>query len=132
MPEAIDELPSLLAGKATDTSSLHTQIGSNDFSRRPVAIVIGGGYDDESYDKLLDACGKACGGSRKEIGTVFLRADNNLTDRLVAEGKGPAKKTPEYSAAITKRLKDKLAELGIAPGMQCGLRTDLIGELVLY
>ena len=116
LPETKEELPKILAGKAPAASSLHTQVGSNAFGRRPVAIVVGGGYDYTAYQKLYDACVDACG-SKKALGAAFFRADNQLTDRLVAEGKGPAKRTKDYPAAVTKRLKDKMAEVGVASGL---------------
>ena len=128
LPETLDELPQILAGYPQPESSLHTQIGHNSFDRRPCAIIVGGGYDDEAYKALYDASLDACGGSKKTLGVAFFRADNALTDRLVVEGKGPEKRTTGYPAAITKRLKDKLAEVGVADG----LKEEDVGELFWY
>ena len=129
LPETLEELPQILAGTPPAAESLHTLVASNSFERRPVGIVIGGGYDDEAYKMLYDACVKACGGSKKDLGVAFFRADNQLTDRLVAEGKGPEKRTKDYPAAITKRLKDKLRETGVASGK---VKESDIGELFYY
>ena len=59
----------------------------------------------------------ACAGSKGKLGAAFFRTDNELTDRLVAAGKGPEKRTAGYPAAITKRLKDKMKEVGVADGL---------------
>ena len=118
LPETLQELPQILAGNPPAASSLHTQVASNSFDRPPVAIIIGGGYDDDTFKTLYDASIKACGGSKKDLGVAFFRADNQLTNRLVAEGKGPQKRTQGYSTAITKRLKDKLTEVGVANGLK--------------
>lgn len=89
---------------------------------------MGGGYDDNAYGALRQACIEACGGSAKNLGVAFFRADNELTERLVREGKGPEKRTKDYPAAITKRLKDKLREVGVADG----LKEADVGELFWY
>lgn len=127
LSETLQELPLLLAGQGPPPESLHTQIASNTFIRRPVAIIAGGGYDDTAFETLRYACIAACG-SKAELGVAFFRADNQLTDRLAAEGKGPQKKTPEYAKAIGQRLKARLGEVGIGEG----LREQDIGELFWY
>lgn len=48
----------------------------------------------------------------------FFRASNEITDRLAAEGKGPAHASSEYPAAITERLKNRLKEVGIGLGIE--------------
>lgn len=47
---------------------------------------------------------EACG-SKENLPVPFFRTSNELTDRLAAEGKGPAHSSPEYFKAITERLK---------------------------
>ncbi|GAM91368.1 hypothetical protein ANO11243_094170 [Dothideomycetidae sp. 11243] len=128
LPETFDELPQILAGTPPAALTLHTQVASNDFSRHPVAIIVGGGYDDEAYGELRQKCIAAVGGDKKKLGAAFFRADNNLTDRLVKEGKGPEKRTKDYPAAITKRLKNKLEEVGVVSG----LKEEDVGELFWY
>ncbi len=125
LPETMEELPKILSGNLPPASSLHTQVASNDFQRKPVAVIVGGGYDDEAYQSLHQKCIDACGGSAKDLGIAFFRVDNQVTDRLVAEGKGPEKRKAGYSEAITARLKDKLSEVGVADG----LREKDVGEL---
>lgn len=114
LPATRSELPRLLVDDtAVDHKALHTQIGSNQLrDNPPIAIVIGGGYDDESFHKLDDAIVEAFKKSSKQLlDYAYFRADNELTDRLFAEGKGPQKRTPAYGPAITKRLKTKLNEV---------------------
>jgi hypothetical protein len=120
-------VPQILAGNAPEASSLHTQVASNSFDRPPVAIVVGGGYDDEAYSKLRDLSIEACG-ARSALGVAFFRADNALTERLFAEGKGPEKRTAAYPQAITKRLKAKLTEVVVGDG----LKAEEVGELFWY
>jgi hypothetical protein len=127
LPETLEGVPLILAGQAPSASSLHTHVGSNTIDRRPVAVAVGGGYSDDDYKKLRDACIKACG-SKRPLGAAFFRADNAITDRLFAEGKGPQKRTDGYAAAITERWKAKLAEVGVENGLQ----QEDIGELFLY
>ena len=128
LPETLDELPLILSGSLPDPYSLHTQVASNSFDRHPLAVIIGGGYDDDAYSRLRSACSDACGSTAK-LGVVFLRADNALTDSLVAEGKGPKKHTAGYPQAITARLKGKMEELGITGG---ALGDRYVGELIYY
>lgn len=59
---------------------------------------------------------EACG-SKENLPVPFFRTSNELTDRLAAEGKGPAHSSPEYFKAITERLKSRLMGAGIAPGI---------------
>lgn len=117
LPETLDEVPQILAGRPPPAASLHTQIASNSFDRCPLAIAVGGGYNDTAFDALRKACIEACG-SEEALGIAFFRTDRQLTERLFAEGKGPGRKSAEYPKAITKRLKDKLAEVGVAQGLQ--------------
>jgi hypothetical protein len=62
---------------------------------------------------------------------LFFRANNDLTDTLVEEGKGPRKGTPEYPVAIVKRLRESLRNSGIAPGLE-GAKHEDIGEVVFF
>lgn len=122
------ELPKLLAGETIDQTSLHTHVASNDFQHPPNAIVMGGGYDDAAVEQLTKAIADAHQHAGKKLSFAYFRADNALTDRLVAEGKGPQKRTPEYTIAITKRLEDKLAT---ALGSE-EVRQREGGETILY
>jgi hypothetical protein len=58
---------------------------------------------------------------------LFFRANNDLTDKLIEEGKGPRKGTLEYPVAIVKRLRESLRNSGIAPGLNGAKRDDIGG-----
>ena len=60
-----------------------------------------------------------------------MRASVAITEKLVAEGKGPKRSTPEYPAAVAQRLRNKLREVGIAPGVE-NVKKGIEGEIVLY
>lgn len=72
-------------------ASLHTQIVLDPLNPRPLAIPVGGGYDDAAFDAFRMACLEACG-SEETLGAVFFRTDQQLMERLFAEGKGPRTK----------------------------------------
>ena len=131
LPETLHELPLILSGKVPTPETLHSQIGPNDFTtRNPVAVSIGGGYSDDDFKKLFDACSEACGG---HLPVVFLRADKELTKKLVAEGKGPTRDKPEYSAFVANRLKNRLQEIGIKANVEDGdVRSEMLGQVFMY
>jgi hypothetical protein len=111
------EVPLFLSGCPPPTLSLHTQVGSNDFIIPVRAVITGGGYDEERFQLLYQACLKACG-SAANLPVPFFRTNNELTDQLAREGKGHEHSSAEYPKAVTERLKSKLRAAGIAPGMQ--------------
>ncbi|PWY94554.1 hypothetical protein BO94DRAFT_609942 [Aspergillus sclerotioniger CBS 115572] len=107
------EVPLILSGSPPPPSKLHTQIGSNDFTDPPRAVITGGGYNEERFQALYQACTAAKNGVPP---VPFFRTDNGLTDRLAATGEGPAHASAEYPAAVTRRLKEKLREAGVGEG----------------
>lgn len=107
-----NEVPQILSRSTPPSTSLHTQVGSNDFQIFPRAVIIGGGYSEEAFQTLFRACADACG-SEAALPVPFFRVDNSITKRLAAEGKGPAPPSPEYSRAIAERLKERLREVGV-------------------
>lgn len=121
------EVPKILAGSPPSAEALHTQVASKNFTQRPVAVLLGGGYKDEAYEALRNASIEACG-SKQALGVVFCRVDNEITDLLVAEGKSPEKRTAGYPEVIIKRFKDKMAEVGVPTG----LREQDVGELIWF
>ncbi|KAF2116216.1 hypothetical protein BDV96DRAFT_645551 [Lophiotrema nucula] len=132
IPATLAEVPRILSGNPPAPTLLHTQIGSNSFDRRPIAVAIGGGYDDETFRTLYDASLTACGGSKMDLGVVFVRADTKLTQKLIEEGKGPKRYTPEYPLAMNNRLKAKLVELGIGTGLEGDVKEEYRGETFLF
>ena len=90
-------------------------------------FICGGGYSDEAFVKLRDTSIDAAG-SKRALGAAFFRCDNDLTEKLFNEGKGPKKKAEGYAKAVAQRLKGKLEEIGVGNG----LREGDIGELFWY
>ncbi|PYI35082.1 hypothetical protein BP00DRAFT_363861, partial [Aspergillus indologenus CBS 114.80] len=82
LPAAEQEVPLILAGKAPPASALHTQVGPNDFTIAPRAVITGGGYSEDRFQTLYQACANASG----VLPVPFLRTDNHLTDQLAATG----------------------------------------------
>ena len=132
LPATLQEVPLILSGNPPPADTLHTQIGANDFTNPPVAVVVGGGYNDEAYTALYSAILNACGASKKDIGVVFFRASNEITEDLVKEGKHAPRGSREYPVGILMRLKSKLRELGIAADVEGGVKEANVGELFWY
>lgn len=132
LPPTLEEVPRILSGHPPASSSLHTHVASKTFDQPILAVIVGGGYTDEDFNALYDASLKACGGSKADLGVVFVRADKALTEKLIAEGKGPKRYTPEYPIAMMQRLKGKLREVGISTGMEGGLKEEDKGKLYWY
>jgi len=86
------EIPLLLEGNSLPASE---NVGSQNYSRKPVAVVTGGGYDDARFKMMKDACeGK---------GSVsWLRPDMGYP--MPALG-------PQYSAIMIERVKKGIKEL---------------------
>ena len=118
------EVPLILIGKPPDASELHTSVASNDFTKLPRAFIVGGGYDEEDFKRLYDTCLETCGG--KEKMPPVLRISRAMALQ------GPEKPgTPGYSLSAAKRLKEKLKDLSIAPGLEEMEKTGDRGEVFL-
>ncbi|KAH7012372.1 hypothetical protein B0J12DRAFT_690277 [Macrophomina phaseolina] len=116
LPATAREVPQILLGNPPATASLHTDVGSNDFTVPPRAIIIGAPYSDEDFQTLYQGCVEAFG-SEANLPVPFFRVDKSLSAKLVAEGKSPKIGTPEYPQAIVNRMKEKLREAGIGSGL---------------
>ena len=94
----ISEIPTLLQGQAPSNPS--STLGTGNVSRRPVAVVLGGGYT-ANFDEIRDgveAAFPSSGGS----GVAWLKHDGTIPAPPLG---------PEYSKAILKRTKDVLKGL---------------------
>lgn len=79
-----------------ETPSADSQLGSNDYSKKPVAVILGGGYDDAGIEVMMEAS--------KGIHPVpWLRPD--LSKPAPPLG-------PEYGKALVERIKILWAEMG--------------------
>lgn len=86
------EIPLLLEGQSLPASK---NVGSQNYSKKPVAVVTGGGYDDAKFKSMKDACvGK---------GSVsWLRPDMEYPMPPLG---------PQYGAIMVERVKKEIKEL---------------------
>ncbi|KAF2128402.1 hypothetical protein P153DRAFT_367553 [Dothidotthia symphoricarpi CBS 119687] len=99
-PEAgAKDIPLLLSGKTPpETSSNH---GSQNYTQPPIAVAVGGGFDNDTFNQMKDAC--------KDIKeTVWVRSQLN-----VEGGMPPLSDTEAFGARIGERIKAKFGELGV-------------------
>lgn len=94
-PEAgATQIPAIFRGEQeVETSSA---LGSHDYSKKPVAVILGGGYDDAGTKVMTEA-------SAGIHPIPWLRPD--LTKAAPPFG------TPEYGKALVHRIKTLLAQL---------------------
>ena len=92
----------MLAGGALDGSAAAAH-GTGNYERPPVAVYTGGGFDDEAFAALREAC---LGVSQ----VPWLRPDMAQTE---ADGMQPGV-NPEYTAYIADRVKRCLLSLADA------------------
>lgn len=94
-PEAgAAQIPAIFRGEQQVESN--SAMGSHDYSEKPVAVVMGGAYDDAGIEVMT----KAAAGLHP---IPWLRPD--LTKPAPPLG------TPEYGKALVKRIKELLAKL---------------------
>ncbi len=87
------QIPSILRSEQSPPSD--SVLGSKDYSKLPIAIILGGGYDDAGIDLMM----KASAGIKP---IPWLRPD--LTKPAPPLG-------PEYGKALVARIKELLAYL---------------------
>jgi hypothetical protein len=86
------EIPLLLAGQSLPASD---NVGTQNYSKKPVAVVTGGGYYDERFKLMKDACeGKG--------GVSWLRPDMGYPMPPLG---------PQYGAIMVERVKKEIKEL---------------------
>ena len=93
-PEAGEaQIPAILKGEQAPAAD--SELGTKDYSKPPLAIILGGGYDDAAAEKMM----KAAEGLRP---VFWLRPD--LTKPAPPLG-------PEYGKALVLRIKELLGKL---------------------
>jgi hypothetical protein len=86
------EIPLLLDGKRLTAGD---NVGSQNYSKPPVAVVTGGGYDDTRFKLMKDACeGKGC--------VSWLRPDMKYPMPPLG---------PQYGDIMVERVKKRVEEL---------------------
>jgi hypothetical protein len=96
VPSFTSTIPSLLSGNPPASPS-EDQIGTQNYTRRPVAIVTGAGYDDAMIETMQEECKK---GGVEDV--PFLRPDLNVPTPPLG---------PKYGAAMVARVKACISEL---------------------
>ncbi|KAG4418694.1 hypothetical protein IFR04_008139 [Cadophora malorum] len=94
----VSDLPKLLAGQTPPTQD-SDNIGTQNYSQAPQAVVLGGGYDDEAVKTIRKACESVSTG---EKGVPWLRPDSSIPVPPLG---------PKYGAAMVSRVKTALREL---------------------
>ena len=99
VPAAVSEVPILLSSKTPSNTS--ENLGSQNYAQRPLAIAIGGGFNDEMFNQIKDAC--------KDVpSAVWARTD------ISKMGKPPgAGEEESYGAIVAERVKSCLGQLRV-------------------
>lgn len=98
------DIPLLLKSQPLPSTSADNH-GSGNYAKPPVAVALGGGFNDEMFEKVKAACASA-------PETIWLRAD-------MSQVKGPPGPGEEekYGKDTADRLRKKMGELKIGePG----------------
>lgn len=86
------QIPAIFRG---ETPSAESELGSKDYSQKPVAVILGAGYDDVGAQVMFNAS--------KGIHPVpWLRPDTSKPAPPLG---------PEYGKALVKRIKELLDEM---------------------
>lgn len=92
--QGIAEIPLLLQGKSLEKSD---NVGTQNYTQPPVAVVTGGAYDDESVSKMREACKDD---SVRKV--PWLRPDLSVSMPPLG---------PEYGKAMVARIKVAMKKL---------------------
>lgn len=87
-----EQIPAIFKGEAPSANS---ELGSKDYSQKPVAVILGAGYDDNGVQRMMEA-------SKGLHPIPWLRPD--LSKPAPPLG-------PEYGKALVQRIKVLLAEM---------------------
>ena len=90
----VSEIPRILRGESPSSTAIADpdNLGTKNYSRKPVAVVAGSGYDDSAIAEMREAC--------KGNNVPWLRADSKKYQ--------PG---PGYGAALVERLKAYMTEM---------------------
>jgi hypothetical protein len=95
------QLPALLSGRTPPATSDSTALGTHNSSRRPRAVVLGGGYDDAMVAEMMNA-----------VRAEHVRAEHSpLAPPDLAIPAPPL--APEYGREMVSRVKRLLGGLGL-------------------
>ncbi|KAF7319395.1 hypothetical protein HMN09_00277500 [Mycena chlorophos] len=95
------QIPAILRGDSDPSGSPASQssndsvLGTKNYSKKPIAVIIGGAYDDAGVETMLEA-------ARGIHPIPWLRADRGVAMPPMG---------PEYAVAMAKRIRNKFAQL---------------------
>ncbi|KAH7386909.1 hypothetical protein DE146DRAFT_635682 [Phaeosphaeria sp. MPI-PUGE-AT-0046c] len=99
---SIKDLPLLLTETPKKPEDSATNAGSQNYSARPLAVAVGGYFDDAMFNQMKDTC-KAV-----DKGIVWLRPDTTKFKSMPS-----LSDTDAFGIAMAERVKTKLIELGV-------------------
>lgn len=99
LESSITDIPLLLSSKIPPNTS--DNLGSLNYTHRPLAVALGGGFDDDMFNQIKDAC-------KDGPEAVWLRVDTSSMKGPPAPGEAES-----YGAGIAERLKKYLARLEV-------------------
>ncbi|KAH7074679.1 hypothetical protein BKA63DRAFT_319150 [Paraphoma chrysanthemicola] len=105
LEQATTDIPLLLATPSQTPPNSQDNQGSQKYGARPVAVAVGGGFNDEMFAEIKNAC--------KDVdkGVVWLRADVAKIKEMP-----PLSELEAYGEETARRVKKKLEELGVGGG----------------
>ncbi|KAJ4366952.1 hypothetical protein N0V83_007482 [Neocucurbitaria cava] len=71
---AISDIPLLFSGKTVPSNNNSDNLGSQNYAKKPVAVAVGGGFDDEMFEQMKAAT------EGKEV--VWVRPDLSKMDGM--------------------------------------------------
>ena len=86
------QIPAILRGESAPSDS---ELGSKNYSKPPIAVLLGAGYDEAATEQMM----KAAAGAKP---VPWLRPDMEKPAPPLG---------PEYGKALVQRIKELLAEL---------------------
>jgi hypothetical protein len=101
----VADLPYVLSNPSAAPPSSSSNLGSKNYGTRPFAIAVGGGFNDQAFQEIKNACKDV------EQGIVWVRADTSKWSSMPSLSDHDA-----FGAAMAKRVKSKLNELGLESG----------------
>jgi hypothetical protein len=107
LPQALADLPLLLSTPSITPHDSSSNLGSQNYGPRPLAIAVGGGFNDQAFNEMREVC--------KDVsqGTVWVRPDIskplNMPD---------ISDTDAFGKEVGRRVKVKLNEVGVGEGKE--------------
>nr|GAT44771.1 predicted protein [Mycena chlorophos] len=89
------QIPTILRGDPDPSTLSSSDLGTKNYSRKPIAVIVGGAFDDADVAAIMDA-------ARGIHPVPWLKADKSVPMPPVGS---------EYAVATARRIKERLAGL---------------------